>query len=587
MLLFFLCISLLFFNNKASHQNKVSHQSVLSNCNILSKKSFLSKYYNQANLLVEKRSPLIDLSDENMEEKTVHRCDIGRGGSTANDVTENLCWSCFYYDAVKTVSVRLAWYGVFWRILSFCAIVIFYIGLYQLWIMGGYKESANDAEIISFPKIRGFLKTNFSPEQFEDPEQYQKYNDKSYDANDDFFEKRDDSFFIPTNMIKTPKQRKDKCAAYPSTLNSCTSKGAKQLCENQVWIDDVDNPESRMEDNGIRTGRCIIHDEKNGTGTCEYEGWCPPKDRRTPNVAVLSGTKDFAVQMQQKISFPMFQIDLTNSNLNPKTNCSFASENLETKHCRNFPVSEMVKATSRVDKNRTFEDLAQCGGVIKMTIHWECFLGLWRLCNVNLLTWMNTRDYDWIEHNCLASYNFTLIGGKTSLSNNSQTKLTDEEKECVGNWDQWFVTKTHYHDENSRNFYQIYGILFKIETTYDVSRLCIWNVFILLAGCFAIFKSLEIIFYLIFHLLIKLKPWGFFQCSQGFNTDEYWDALYTILPDKDASDDRKQTEVESEDSEEENISNDITESRSDHSEVVQCAQDISPNLPIFQVNPLH
>ena len=113
-----------------------------------------------------------------------HTCLIGRGGSTANDATENLFWSCFYYDAPKTVSVRLEWYGVLWRIFFFCAIVVCYACLYQMYFMGGYKEKAVDGEIISYAKIRGFLKTNFSPKQFENKDQYKKYNGQSYDAND-------------------------------------------------------------------------------------------------------------------------------------------------------------------------------------------------------------------------------------------------------------------------------------------------------------------------------------------------------------------------------------------------------------------
>ena len=54
--------------------------------------------------------------------------------------------------------------------------------------MGGCKESTDNEEILSFPKIHDFLKINFSPEQFEHLDQYQKYNDKSYDANDDIFQ---------------------------------------------------------------------------------------------------------------------------------------------------------------------------------------------------------------------------------------------------------------------------------------------------------------------------------------------------------------------------------------------------------------
>jgi hypothetical protein len=240
------------------------------------------------------------------------RCQIG---STATDVLDNLFWSCCYYDASKTVSVRLKWYGVVWRLAFFCIIFIGYFGVYNLWYTEGYKEKADDAEIISYAKIRGFLKTNLSSDQFDDKTKFEKYNNKIWEAKDDFFEKTSHSFFIPTNLFITSNQTKTKCADYPSALNKC-KQNENQTCQ----------------------------DEKQDVWTCESEGWCPPKERDRPKVAILSGTKDFAIQLQQLISFPKFGIELSNSNSDNKTTCSFESTDDEKKHCRNFLVSEMVRA---------------------------------------------------------------------------------------------------------------------------------------------------------------------------------------------------------------------------------------------------
>ena len=128
----------------------------------------------------------------------------------------------------------------------------------------------------------------------------------------------------------------------------------------------------------------------------------------------------------------------------------------------------------------------------------------------------------------------------------NETTLGIEEDDCRGNWDQWYITKSYYHrnkaneSEYQRNFRQVYGILFNIETTYDVSRLGAWNIIMLLAGAFVTVKSLEFIFYIIFHLFWCLKPWGY-HCSGRYHTlgdereskkeiDQYWDVLYAILP---------------------------------------------------------
>lgn len=446
------------------------------------------------------------------------RCQIGRGGSTAPAGLVNLFWSCMYYDAPKTVSVKLEGYGVAFRVVFFIGFIIGYFGIYNLYYNEAYKEKAHDHELISYAKIRGSLKTILSAELFEDNTTFEMYNNKTWDANDDIFEKTENSFFIPTNLIITANQTKRKCADYPSKLNKCK---LKEDCQTQTWISDMDNPEAIMEDNGIRTGKCVVQDKENDVWTCQYEGWCPPKERERQKVAILNGTKDFAVQLQQLLSFPKFGIELSNLNSDNKTKCTFDSTDADKKHCRNFLVSEMVRATSRNNEPRTFDDLAKCGGVVKISIHWECFLWLWRPFTLTW-SWVNTRDDKWIKSNCLASYKFTLMEGKKRPWPN-ETTLGIEEDDCRGNWEQWYIAKSHYYrnkaneSEYQRNFRQVYGILFKIETTYDVSRLGAWNIIILLAGAFVTVKSLEFIFYIIFHLCWCLKPWGY-HCSGRYHT---------------------------------------------------------------------
>eukprot|EP00058_Branchiostoma_floridae_P020335 XP_002605825.1 hypothetical protein BRAFLDRAFT_84310 [Branchiostoma floridae] len=165
-----------------------------------------------------------------------------------------------------------------------------------------------------------------------------------------------DGFFIMTNMIITPDQRTTTCA-----------EGYKH---------------------SMFTGNCANFSSE--VQTCEIQGWCPVEQQdNPPSPAVLENAKEFTVLLKNTISFPLFNFTKRNilDDYDPGylKNCRFNNSDPVDKYCPIIKLDTMVK-----EANQDFTALAEQGGIIGISITWDCNL-------------------DYSSSHCLPKYSFTRL----------------------------------------------------------------------------------------------------------------------------------------------------------------------------------
>ena len=163
--------------------------------------------------------------------------------------------------------------------------------------------------------------------------------------------------------------------------------------------------------NGRQTGRCVrfnppktkVNQAREAEYTCEYQGWCPPPSRLIPSetVPVFGQSRNFTVQIQNKVIFPSLGLSMTNNITQAK--CFFdLSDARNRDNCRNFRVADMVNLTGH-----TFDQLALRGAVIRIDIIWDCFFGIYKPFGLNW-TWNQYNQ----ENPCLPKYKFYLVNSE-------------------------------------------------------------------------------------------------------------------------------------------------------------------------------
>ena len=327
--------------------------------------------------------------------------------------------SWFSYSKERRVRVTLCdkRYGrcgvlaVALRIVAYLSIFAYVVVNNILW-KAGYAQMETDGQSDVFHKLRGFFTTDFDPDDLENvPEQEINLYNSFWDAKDDIFKARQDFVFIATNLMITPKQTKGKCPDYPHESTSCnpnlTSKAKRNPnCTSQnFW------GESPYIGNGRQTGRCVrfnppktkVNQAREAEYTCEYQGWCPPPSRLIPSetVPVFGQSRNFTVQIQNKVIFPSLGLSMTNNITQAK--CFFdLSDARNRDNCRNFRVADMVNLTGH-----TFDQLALRGAVIRIDIIWDCFFGIYKPFGLNW-TWNQYNQ----ENPCLPKYKFYLVNSE-------------------------------------------------------------------------------------------------------------------------------------------------------------------------------
>ncbi|KAF5911734.1 hypothetical protein HPG69_015712 [Diceros bicornis minor] len=134
---------------------------------------------------------------------------------------------------------------------------------------------------------------------------------------------------------------------------------------------------------GIRTGKCVAFNDT--VRTCEIFGWCPVEvDDNVPRPALLREAENFTLFIKNSISFPRFKVN--RCNLVEEVTTAYMKTCLyhKTLHplCPIFKLGYVVQ-----ESGLNFSSLAEKGGVVGITIDWNC-------------------DLDWHVQHCKPIYEF-------------------------------------------------------------------------------------------------------------------------------------------------------------------------------------
>ncbi|XP_043112536.1 P2X purinoceptor 3a isoform X2 [Puntigrus tetrazona] len=140
------------------------------------------------------------------------------------------------------------------------------------------------------------------------------------------------SFSVITSMVITPNQ----------TQGLCTETDVK-LRFNCTGDDDCMAKMGSNLGNGIITGKCLNND-KNTTGWCEIEGWCPAEDDNNLAPSV-TGVENFTIFIKNSIRFPLFNVTRGNfpSNLNKDKIRGCHYDPVQNPFCPIFKVGDILR----------------------------------------------------------------------------------------------------------------------------------------------------------------------------------------------------------------------------------------------------
>ncbi|NXW91179.1 P2RX1 protein, partial [Alopecoenas beccarii] len=167
----------------------------------------------------------------------------------------------------------------------------------------------------------------------------------------------DSSFVVMTNFIVTPGQKQETCPELPDdgfcTQDSDCSKG-KYSRQGQ----------------GLMTGKCVNFNSS--MKTCEIFGWCPVEvDYHIPKPALLSEAEKFTLFIKNSITFPRFKVSRRNlvEGVTKQYLKKCTYHKVTDTLCPVFDVGYIVK-----ESGQNFTTLAVKGGVVGITIDWNCDL---------------------------------------------------------------------------------------------------------------------------------------------------------------------------------------------------------------------
>ncbi|XP_012374458.1 P2X purinoceptor 1 isoform X3 [Dasypus novemcinctus] len=175
---------------------------------------------------------------------------------------------------------------------------------------------------------------------------------------------------------------------------------------------------------GIRTGRCVAFNVT--VQTCEIFGWCPVEvDDDIPRPARLHEAENFTLFIKNSISFPRFKVK--RRNLVEEVDATYLKSCLhhKTTHplCPVFQLGYVVQASGQ-----NFSALAVTGGVVGITIDWNC-------------------DLDWHVRHCKPIYEFHGLYEEKNLSRGFNFRFA-----------RYFVENGTSH----RHLFKVFGIRFDI-----------------------------------------------------------------------------------------------------------------------------
>ncbi|XP_020820425.1 P2X purinoceptor 1 isoform X2 [Phascolarctos cinereus] len=176
---------------------------------------------------------------------------------------------------------------------------------------------------------------------------------------------------------------------------------------------------------GIRTGKCV--DFNSTIKTCEILGWCPVEvDDHIPNPALLREAETFTLFIKNSISFPRFKVNRRNlvETVDKQYMRSCVYHKNSDPLCPIFELGSIVRYSGQ-----NFSTLAVKGGVVGVTIDWNC-------------------DLDWAVRHCKPVYAFhSLYNEENNLSPGFNFRFARYYME----------NGTHY-----RHLFKVFGIRFDI-----------------------------------------------------------------------------------------------------------------------------
>ncbi|XP_046391326.1 P2X purinoceptor 4-like [Ischnura elegans] len=276
----------------------------------------------------------------------------------------NLLSPIFEYETAKVVVIKSKKVSITYRFIQL--LVLCYIIGYVLVYEKGYQSFGN-VESATMTKVKGVTVTNYSSSDFNFPDSSTAalYN-RVWDVAEYVVpHSENDAFFIITNVVITPNQTQSTCDEDPTILGA--------LC-------DGNNPcpvgEILLFGNGKTTGKCVPSTQKPGVSVCEVEAWCPVEKDLLPlkgNRVLINGAENYTVLIKNSIAFPSFGPKYRRNNILDTTNSSYLQScrfDAETDpFCPVFRIGDIIS-----DAGENFEDMAYKGGIMSITIKWNCDL---------------------------------------------------------------------------------------------------------------------------------------------------------------------------------------------------------------------
>ncbi|KAM9117507.1 P2X purinoceptor 1 isoform 3-T3 [Pangshura tecta] len=305
----------------------------------------------------------------------------------------------FEYDTPRMVLVKNKKVGLIFRLIQLVVLgyIIGWVFLYEK----GYQSQDGIISSVSV-KLKGLTVTNISG-----------IGPHIWDVADYVFPSQgDSSFVVMTNVIITRGQKQDICPELPDAGQ----------CNNDS---DCIQGKYGRQGQGIMTGKCIDFNSNNKT--CEIFGWCPvEEDNQIPDPPLLLEAENFTLFIKNSITFPTFKVsrrnlveDITTSYLKK---CTYHKN--KDPFCPVFELGYIVK-----ESGQNFSALALKGGVVGITIDWDC-------------------DLDWPVTYCKPVYQFH---GLYNDDNNVSPGFN-------------FRYAKYYRDNGTdyRTLYKVFGIRFDI-----------------------------------------------------------------------------------------------------------------------------
>ncbi|XP_074048592.1 P2X purinoceptor 1-like [Macrotis lagotis] len=314
----------------------------------------------------------------------------------------------FEYDTPRMVLVRNKKVGVIFRFIQL--VVLIYVIGWVFLFEKGYQTADSLISSVSV-KLKGLAVTNISGLGLQ-----------VWDVADYVFPAQgDNSFVVMTNLIVTPRQVQGRCADNPD-VGTCQ--------------DDRACPAGKLKrkGQGIQTGRCVAFNST--VKTCEILGWCPVEvDDHIPNPALLREAETFTLFIKNSISFPRFKVNRRNL---VETVSSQYLKNC-TYHRSKEPLCPIFNLGSIVHySGQNFSTLAVKGGVVGITIDWNC-------------------DLDWAVRHCKPVYEFH--------------SLYNEENNLSPGFNFRFARYYMENGTHCRRLFKVFGIRFDILVNGQVRGL--------------------------------------------------------------------------------------------------------------------